>query len=93
MGLYAYGIGAGDEVIVQANGYIATMLGVTQNGGIPVFVEPDQYHNLDPDKIEEAITEKTKAVLVTHLYGQATRMDKVLEVCKKHNLMLFEDCA
>lgn len=93
LGLYACGIGAGDEVIVQANGYIATMLGVTQNGGIPVFVEPDQYHNLNPDKIEEAITEKTKAVLVTHLYGQATRMKKVLEVCRKHNLMLFEDCA
>ncbi len=93
LGLYACGIGPGDEVIVQANGYIATMLGVTQNGGVPVFVEPDRYHNLDPDKIEAAITDKTKAVLVTHLYGQATRMDKVLEVCRKHSLMLFEDCA
>ena len=93
LGLHACGIGPGDEVIVQSNGYIATMLGVTQNGGIPVFVEPDRYHNLDPDKIEAAITDKTKAVLVTHLYGQATRMDKVVEICKKHNLMLFEDCA
>lgn len=93
LGLYACGIGPGDEVIVQANGYIATMLGITQNGGTPVFVEPDQYHNMDPDKIEAAITDKTKAVLVTHLYGQATRMEKVLEVCRKHELMLFEDCA
>lgn len=93
LGLHACGIGAGDEVIVQANGYIATMLGITQNGGIPVFVEPDQYHNLDADKIEAAITDKTRAVLVTHLYGQATRMDKVAAICKKHNLMLFEDCA
>lgn len=93
LGLYACGIGEGDEVIVQANGYIATMLGITQNGGVPVFVEPDEYHNMDPDKVEAAITDKTKAVLVTHLYGQATRMDKILEVCRKHNLMLFEDCA
>lgn len=93
LGLHACGIGAGDEVIVQANGYIATMLGVTQNGGIPVFVEPDQYHNMDPEKVEAAITDKTKAVLVTHLYGQATRMDQIVEVCKAHNLLLFEDCA
>ncbi len=93
LGLHACGIGAGDEVIVQANGYIATMLGITQNGGTPVFVEPDIYHNMDPDKIEAAVTEKTKAVLVTHLYGQATRMDKVMDICKKYGLMLFEDCA
>lgn len=93
LGLHACGITTGDEVIVQSNGYIATMLGVTQNGGVPVFVEPDEYHNMDPDKIEAAITDKTKAVLVTHLYGQATRMEKIVEICKKHNLMLFEDCA
>ncbi len=93
LGLHACGIGPGDEVIVQANGYIATMLGITQNGGIPVFVEPDKYHNMDPDRIEAAITDKTKGVLVTHLYGQATRMEQIVAVCKKHNLMLFEDCA
>lgn len=93
LGLHACGIADGDEVIVQANGYIATMLGITQNGGVPVFVEPDKYHNMDPDKIEEAITDRTKAVLVTHLYGQATRMEKIVEICKKHGLMLFEDCA
>lgn len=93
LGLHACGISNGDEVIVQSNGYIATMLGVTQNGGIPIFVEPDKYHNMDPDKVEAAITKKTKAVLVTHLYGQATRMEKIVEICKKHNLLLFEDCA
>ena len=93
LGLMAAGIGEGDEVIVQANGYIATMLGVMQCGADPVFVEPDEYYQLDADRIEAAITPKTKAVLVTHLYGQATRMDRVLEVCRKNHLRLFEDCA
>ena len=93
LGLEASGIKPGDEVILQANGYIATVLGVMQCGAIPVFVEPDEYYQLDADQIEQAITEKTKAVLVTHLYGLATRMDRVQEVCKKHGLMLFEDCA
>ncbi len=93
LGLYAAGIGPGDEVIVQANGYIATMLGITQNGATPVFCESDSYHNMDPDRIEEHITDKTKAILVTHLYGMATRMEKIMEICEKHGLMLFEDCA
>lgn len=93
IGLHAAGITTGDEVIMQANGYIATTLGITQNGATPVFIEPDEYYLLDGDKIEAAITERTKAVLVTHLYGQCTRMEKIVEVCKKHNLMLFEDCA
>lgn len=93
LGLLAAGIKEGDEVIVQANGYIATMLGILQINAKPVFVEPDEYYQLDASKIEAAITPKTKAVLVTHLYGQATRMDPVMEVCKKHGLDLFEDCA
>ncbi len=93
LGLEAAGIGAGDEVIVQANGYIATILGVMHCGAKPVFVEPDEYYQLDAQKIEEALTERTRAVLVTHLYGQATRMDEVVRICKKHGLMLFEDCA
>ena len=93
MGLEAAGIKPGDEVIVQANGYIATMLGVMQCGAIPVFVEPDEYYELDVAKIEDAITDRTKAVLVTHLYGQATRMDPVIEICKRRGLRLFEDCA
>ncbi len=93
LGLEAAGIKEGDEIIVQANGYIATMLGIIQAGGKPVFVEPDEYYQLDADRIEAAITPKTKGVCLTHLYGMATRMDKVLEICKKNNLMLFEDCA
>lgn len=93
IGLQASGIKPGDEVIVQANGYIATMLGIMQCGAIPVFVEPDEYYQLDANNIESAITAKTKAVLVTHLYGMATRMDPIVEICRQKGLMLFEDCA
>ena len=93
VGLMAAGIQPGDEIIVQANGYIATMLGIIQCGAVPDFVEPDEYYQLDADNIENAITPKTKAVLVTHLYGMATRMDPILDICKKNKLMLFEDCA
>ena len=93
VGLMAAGIQPGDEIIVQANGYIATMLGVMQCGAVPVFVEPDEYYQLDAKNIEAALTEKTRAVLVTHLYGLATRMDPILDICRKHGLMLFEDCA
>ena len=87
------GIGAGDEVIVQGNTYIASVMGITMNGATPVFVEPDEYFNIDTKKIEEKITEKTKAILVVHLYGQASKMDEVLDLCKKYNLRLVEDCA
>lgn len=89
----ALGIGKGDEVIVQANTYIASVMGITINGATPVFVEPDEYYNLDADKIEEKITDRTKAVLVVHLYGQASNMGKITEICKKHQLRLVEDCA
>ena len=87
------GIGAGDEVIVQGNTYIASVMGITMNGATPVFVEPDGYFNIDTAKIEEKITDKTKAILVVHLYGQASKMDDVVALCKKHNLRLVEDCA
>ncbi len=93
LGLQAAQIGEGDEVIVQANGYIATMLGVMNCGATPVFVEPDEYFQLDAARIEAAVTDRTKAVLVTHLYGQATRMDPIIKICEKHDLQLFEDCA
>ncbi len=93
VGLMAAGIRPGDEIIVQANGYIATMLGVMQCGAVPVFVEPDEYYQLDAARIEAAITERTRAVLVTHLYGLATRMEPILEICRRRGLMLFEDCA
>jgi dTDP-4-amino-4,6-dideoxygalactose transaminase len=87
------GIGAGDEVIVQGNTYIASVMGITMNGATPVFVEPDEYFNIDASKIEEKITDKTKAVLVVHLYGQASNMGPIVDLCKKHNLRLVEDCA
>ncbi len=87
------GIGEGDEVIVQANTYIASVMGITINGATPVFVEPDEYFNIDADKIEALITPKTKAILVVHLYGQASQMDKVVALCRKYNLKLVEDCA
>lgn len=93
MAVRALGIKEGDEVIVQANTYIASVMGITMNGATPIFVEPDEYYNIDVDKIEEKISEKTKAILVVHLYGQASNMDKILELCEKYNLKLIEDCA
>lgn len=87
------GIGEGDEVIVQGNTYIASVMGITINGATPVFVEPDEYFNLDASKIEEKITDRTKAVLVVHLYGQASDMEPIVEICRKHHLRLVEDCA
>ncbi len=86
-------IGAGDEVIVQGNTYIASVMGVTMNGATPIFAEPDEHFGMDPKKIEALVTDKTKAVLVTHLYGMASRMDEIVAICKKHNLRLVEDCA
>ena len=87
------GIGKGDEVIVQGNTYIASVMGITINDATPVFVEPDEHYQIDADKIEEKITDKTKAILVVHLYGHAANMDKICAICKKHNLKLVEDCA
>lgn len=86
-------IGKGDEVIVQGNTYIASVMGITMNGATPIFVEPDEYFGMDPTKIEALITDRTKAILVTHLYGMASRMDEIVAICKKHNLRLVEDCA
>lgn len=87
------GIGQGDEVIVQANTYIASVMGITMNGATPIFVEPDEYYEIDVNKIEEKITAKTKAILIVHLYGMATKMDKIVDLCKKYDLRLVEDCA
>lgn len=87
------GIGEGDEVLVQGNTYIASVMGITMNGAIPVFVEPDEFYNIDVSKIEEKITSKTKAVLVVHLYGQASGMEEICSLCQKYNLRLVEDCA
>ena len=89
----ALSIGQGDEVIVPANTYIASVLGITENGAMPVLVEPDEFYNLDADKIEEKITSKTKAILVVHLYGQAANMIKIKEIADRYKLFLVEDCA
>ena len=87
------GIGNGDEVIVQGNTYIASVMGITINGATPVFVEPDRYYSIDADQIEKKITKKTKAILVVHLYGIPSDMDKITDICKRYNLQLIEDCA
>ncbi|MEG2928536.1 MAG: DegT/DnrJ/EryC1/StrS family aminotransferase [Oscillospiraceae bacterium] len=86
-------IGQGDEVIVCSNAYIACVMGISMNGATPVFVEPDEYDNLDAEKIEEAITSKTKAILAVHLYGQSCDMTRVMDIAKGHNLRVVEDCA
>ena len=87
------GIGKGDEVIVPSNTYIASVMGITINGASPVFVEPDKYFNIDADQIEEKITDRTKAILVVHLYGQAANMEKIIKIATKYNLKVVEDCA
>ncbi|MDR0221838.1 MAG: DegT/DnrJ/EryC1/StrS family aminotransferase [Lachnospiraceae bacterium] len=87
------GIGSGDEVIVSANTYIASVMGITINGATPVFVEPDEYFNIDADRIEAAITPQTKAILPVHLYGQAADMEAVMRIAEKHGLKVVEDCA
>ena len=90
----AYGIGVGDEVIVPSNTYIATWLAVTHAGATPVPIEPDERtYNMDPAKIEQAITPKTKAIIVVHLYGQTADMDTINAIAWKHGLKVIEDCA
>ena len=84
---------SGDEIIVPANTFIATVIAITENGATPVFVEPDEFYNIDVNKIEEAITEKTKAIMPVHLYGQACNMKKIKEISDKYNLYIIEDCA
>lgn len=90
----AWGIGKGDEVIVPSNTYIASALAVTYVGATPIFVEPDiRTFNIDPTKIEEKITDNTKAIMAVHLYGQPCDMDPIMEIAKKYNLYIIEDCA
>ena len=87
--LKALGIGPGDEVIIPSNTYIATALAVSYVGATPVLVEPNiETYNIDPQKIERAITSKTKAIMPVHLYGQACEMEAILAIAKKHNLYI-----
>lgn len=87
------GIHEGDEVIVSGNAYIACVMGITMNGATPIFVEPDEYDNIDANKIEAAITDKTKAILAVHLYGTSCDMTKITDIAHKYNLKVVEDCA
>lgn len=94
LALKALGIKTGDEVIVPANTYIATALAVTYVGATPVFVEPDiRTFNIDSTKVEDKITNSTKAIIPVHLYGQPCDMDPIMKIAKKHNLYVVEDCA
>ncbi|SDB24545.1 dTDP-4-amino-4,6-dideoxygalactose transaminase [Ruminococcaceae bacterium FB2012] len=94
LALKALGVGKGDEVIVPSNTYIATALAVTYVGATPVFVEPDiRTFNINPSLIEAKITDKTKAIMPVHLYGQACDMDPIMDIARKHNLFVVEDCA
>lgn len=92
--LKAMGIGEGDEVIVPSNTFIATALAVTYTGAVPIFVEPDmETYNICGKGIEELITDRTKAIIAVHLYGQFAQMDEIVEIAKKYNLKVVEDSA
>lgn len=94
LSLQAYGIQAGDEVIVPSNTYIATALAVTHVGATPVFVEPRKgSFLLDPARIEEKLTKRAKAILPVHLYGQAADMEEINYIAKQHGLVVIEDAA
>jgi dTDP-4-amino-4,6-dideoxygalactose transaminase len=94
LALRAMGIGLGDEVIVPSNTFIATWLAVSECGAIPVPVEPDSSsYNIDVNKIEAAITSKTKAIIPVHLYGQPADLDPILAIAKKYDLWVLEDAA
>ena len=94
LSLKALGIGPGDEVIVPSNTYIATVLAVSHAGATPVLVEPDpRTYNIDPDRIEAAITPRTRAIMPVHLYGQACEIDRIMAIAEKHGLFVVEDNA
>jgi len=92
--LRAYGIGAGDEVIVPSNTYIATWLAVTYCGATPIPVEPlEATYNIDPQRIQKAITPRTRAIIPVHLYGQPANMDPIMAIAERHGLKVIEDAA
>ena len=94
MAMHCLGIGPGDEVICPANTFIATAEGIGWTGATPVFVDCDPVtYNLDPKKIEAAITPRTRAITAVHLYGQPADMDPILAIAKEHGLLVIEDCA
>ncbi|WP_367392671.1 DegT/DnrJ/EryC1/StrS family aminotransferase [Lewinella sp. LCG006] len=94
LGLKALGVGEGDEVIVPAHTFIASVLAVSHVGANPIFAEPDpKTYNLDPEAVEQVITPRTKAIMPVHLYGQACEMDRIMQVARRHDLLVIEDNA
>jgi len=94
LALFANGIGQGDEVITVSHTFISTVDAVVRNGATPVLVDIDSgTYCIDPDKIESAITEKTKAIIPVHLYGHPADMNPIMEIAKKYNLVVIEDAA
>lgn len=94
LGLMAYGIKKGDEVITAPNSYFSTAMIISNLGAVPVFVDINkESYNIDPNLIEAKITKKTKAIIPVHLYGQSANMDPIVKLAKKHNLAIAEDCC
>ena len=93
LSIRALNLNEGDEVLVPSNTYIASVIAISENRLKPVLVEPDEFYNIDPSKIETKITEQTKAIMIVHLYGQSAKMNEIVSICKKYNLHLIEDCA
>ncbi len=87
------GLGPGDEVITTAHSWISTSEAISQTGARPVFVDVDEYYALDADRIEAAITSRTRMLLPVHLYGQPADMGKIIDLAKRHKLLVLEDCA
>ena len=94
LALLAGGLGLGDEVITAANTFIATVLAISYVGGKPVLVDIDpETYNLDPSLVKKAITKKTKAIILVHLYGQPVDMDPIMKIAEKHGLKVIEDAC
>lgn len=93
LALRAIGISSGDEVIVQANTYIATVLAITGNSAKPILVEPDEFYGLDPKRLKAAISSRTKAILPVHLYGCPCEMGEIAEIAAERGVPIVEDCA
>ncbi|MFD3218802.1 DegT/DnrJ/EryC1/StrS family aminotransferase [Bacillus pacificus] len=91
--LMMYGIGHGDEVITVPNSFLATTAAIELIGATPILIDVDHDQNMNPKQLEEAITDRTKAILPVHLTGKPAKMDKIMEIANKYNLLVIEDCA